>query len=174
MPRPEKVQQVEEIKHLVEGAHAVVLTDFTGLNVQELSELRHTLKRRGDALKVVKNTLARLAFQEKGLGDLNPYLVGPNAVVVARKDAVETLKTLFGFSKEVGKGAIKVGIVDGQLYETKDLERISKLPSLQDSRAQVVGILMAPLSGLVYTLQGLLNTLVAVLEEIEKKRKEEG
>ncbi len=174
MPRPEKVQQVEEIKHLLEGAQAVVLTDFTGLNVQELSELRRTLKRRGDALKVVKNTLARLAFQEKGLEVLNPYLEGPNAVVVARSDAVETLKALFGFNKEVGKGAIKVGVVDGQLYETQDLERISQLPSLQDSRAQVVGILMAPLSGLVYTLQGLLNTLVAVLEEIEKKRKEEG
>ena len=174
MPRPEKVQQVEEIKHLLEGAQAVVLTDFTGLNVQELSELRRTLKRRGDALKVVKNTLARLAFQEKGLEVLNPYLEGPNAVVVARSDAVETLKALFGFNKEVGKGAIKVGVVDGQLYETQDLERISQLPSLQDSRAQVGGILMAPLSGLVYTLQGLLNTLVAVLEEIEKKRKEEG
>ncbi len=174
MPRPEKVRQVEEIKHLLEGAQAVVLTDFTGLNVQELNELRHTLKRQGDALKVVKNTLARLAFQEKGLEVLNQYLVGPNAVVVARKDAVETLKALFSFKKEVGKGDIKVGVVDGQLYEAKDLERISKLPSLQDSRAQVVGVLMAPLSGLVYTLQGLLNTLVAVLEEIEKKRKEEG
>lgn len=172
--RPEKVEQVKIIRELVSGAQGVILADLTGLNVQEVTQFRSELKKCGDRIRVVKNTLARIALRETEYQDLVDYLVGPNAIIVSRKDIVETLKYVVDFQKEVGKGKLKVGKIGTQIYEAKDLVKIAKLPSLQESRAILVGVLQSPIMGLVGVLQNLLNGLVAVLEEIREKRKEEG
>lgn len=172
MPRPEKVQKVQALKEMVEPAQALFLLDFTGLSVPEITELRKKLREKKAVLKVVKNTLARRALQETGHRKITEFLVGPNALVIAYEDVVEPIKVVFDFAKEVGKGQLRVGEVQGEVLEGKDLERLSKLPPLSEMRAKAVGALSAPLYGLVNTLQGLLTSLVWTLEALRQKREE--
>lgn len=172
MPKPEKIQKVQALKEMVEPAQALFLMDFTGLSVPEITELRRKLKEKKAVLKVVKNTLARRALQESGHERITEFLVGPNALLIAYEDVVEPVKVVFDFTKEVGKGKLRVGEIQGQVLEEADLENLSKLPPLSEMRAKAVGALLSPLSGLVGTLQSLLSSLVWTLEALRQKREE--
>lgn len=172
--KPYKVEAVNSLKKLMEEARGVLLIDFTGLDAHETVELRRRIKKTHGIMKVIKNTLARIALQESRLEMLRDFLVGPNAFIVAYEDPLETLKTITEFQREFEKVEIKAGIIDDVVYSQKDLERIAKLPPLSESRANLVGVLEGNLYQLVWVFDGLLNGLVTVLNQIEDARKEEG
>ncbi len=172
MVKPEKVKKVEEIKELLKDAKGFYFADFTGLTVAEITDLRRRLREKNARMKVVKNTMTRRALEELGYEGFSEILVGPNALIVAYEDVVEPLKSIFEFKKEVNKTQLKVGYVDGELYDEKGLEKLSKLPSKDKLRAQVVGTLQAPIYGLVWRLKGMLTSFVVVLNEIKKKKEE--
>jgi large subunit ribosomal protein L10 len=173
MPKPEKIEAVKNLKEMLKDAKGVYLADFTGLTVPEITELRKRLKEKGYIFKVIKNTLARTAFEELGKTQINQFLVGPNALLVSHDDVVEPVKIFFEFKKEFQKSELKVGFIEDRILEAKELEALSKLPGLSELRAKIVGALQSPLYGLVYHLKGLLSSLVLTLESLKKKKEEE-
>jgi len=172
MVKPEKIKKVEEIKELLKDSKGFYLADFTGLTVAEITDLRRRLREKKALMKVVKNTMARRALEDLGYEGFSEILVGPNAIIVAYEDPVEPLKSIFEFIKEVNKTQLKVGYVEGTIFDADGLKQLSKLPSKDVLRAQVVGTLQAPIYGLVWRLKGMLTSLAVVLNEIKKKKEE--
>ncbi|MFQ5602839.1 MAG: 50S ribosomal protein L10 [bacterium] len=172
MPRVEKIAIVEEIAKKIDESKSVYLTDFTGLNVEEISELRRAFRGASVQYQVVKNTLARLSVKSLGRDDLLEYLDGPTAMAFSQDDPAAPARVLRDFAKGKDKPKIKAFIFDGELLGAERLNEIANLPSREALLSQVVGGLKAPLSNLVYSLNGLLNKLVNVLDAVKKQKEE--
>lgn len=170
LTREKKKAIVEEISGVLPQAKAVYLVNFLGLNVAEITELRARIRESGGYFKVAKNTLLRRIFEGTPYEALFSYLEGPNALLLALEDEVAPLKTTMEFFKEVEKGEVRVGQIGGEVMEGAVLEALSKLPGVQELRAQVVGAVGAPLYGLVWSLKGLLSQLVWVLNAVSEKK----
>lgn len=172
--KPEKIEAVKQIGEMLENATAFYFVDFHGWNVAEISKIRRDLKQNEARMKVVKNTLLKRALSEKELylEEMDPYLEGPTALVVSYKDEILPLKLINDHIKETGKGKIKAVYLGGTLYYGDAIDRLVKLPSLDQLRGMVVGAMAAPMYGLVYALSGLLRNLVSVLDQIKEKKGE--
>lgn len=165
MPTQEKVAAVEDLKTRLKGVKAVVLTEYRGLSVRQLSELRKQLRQVSAQYKVVKNRLAQRAVASSGLDVLRPHLGGPTGMVVAKDDPVAVAKALHTFAKANQALTIKAGYVDGQLLEAAGLKALAELPSQDALRGQLVGALQGPLAQLVGLLTAPPRELVYVLEQ---------
>lgn len=170
LSRQRKMEIVEEISKVLPQAKAVYLMNFVGLNVAQITEMRYRIREAGGYLKVVKNTLLRRVLDGTPYTSLFSYLEGPNALLLAIEDEVMPLKAALEYMKDVEKGEIRVGQIREQVFDPQALEEISKLPGLQELRAQVVGATGGPLYGLMWSLKGLLNQLVWVLKDLEEKK----
>ncbi len=148
---------------------ALYVTDFTGLNVARLTELRRRLRAAGVEYVVVKNTLARRALDSARVTGL-PHLAGPTALVLAGADPVVAAKVLADFQKEHEKPAIRGGLVDGRAVTPAQVKRLAALPSRPELLAQVGGALQAPLAGLAGALHGVLLSMVGALEALRVQR----
>ncbi len=168
-PRPEKVAEVAEIRELLsEGC--VVLTDFQGLNVKEISALRGKLREVGSGYRVVKNTLFRLAAAKTPAARLAEGLVGPTGILYTKDDPVVAVKALEDFGKTAKLVRIKAGFVDGQVLTAEQVQELAKIPPKQQLYAMVVGGLQSPISNLVGTLQSTLGQLALTLQAIAEKK----
>ncbi len=161
---------VAEVSEVLPQAKAVYLVNFVGLNVAQMTELRARIREAGGYFKVVKNTLLRRVFEGTAYESLFSYLEGPNALLLALEDEVTPLKAVLEYFKEVEKGEVRVGQIGEEVFDAQALEALSKLPGVQELRAQVVGAVGGPLYGLVWSLKGLLNQLVWVLKAVEEKK----
>ena len=142
MNRSEKAAFVEKFEARIRATQALYLTDFTGLDVPSMTGLRRRLKDAGADFLVVKNRLARRAFEELGAGfpDLSEHLTGPTGVVFGTDGPVEAAKVLNDFAKEHrARPAFKVGVVDGALVDAAHYERLAKLPPMEQLLAMVAG-----------------------------------
>lgn len=165
MPTQEKVAAVEDLRTRLGGAKAVVLTEYRGLTVQQVSELRRQLRVVAAQYKVVKNRLARLAVASSELKILSPQLTGPTGLVVSREDPVAVAKALAAFTRANQALTIKGGYVDGQAVDAAALKALADLPSRDALRAQLVGALQGPLARLVGLLKAPHRELVFILEQ---------
>jgi large subunit ribosomal protein L10 len=165
VPTQDKIESLEELKRRLGGVKAAVLTEYRGLSVQQLSELRKQLRSASATCRVVKNRIARLAVSDTALEGLAPHLKGPTALVLSREDPVAVAKTLQSFAKANPALAVKMGFVDGQVVAAEDLKALADLPSKEAMRAQLVGMIQAPLAQLVSLLQAAPRELVYVLAE---------
>lgn len=170
MARPEKEKAVEEIAEKITQASGVYLTDYKGLNVEEISDLRNKLREANVEFKVVKNTLARLSVNKVGYEGLLPYLTGPTAMAFALADPVAGAKILAEFAKKNEKLQIKACLFDGVVYDETRVKEIAQLPSKEEIYAQTVGMVVAPLRSLVTVLNGTISSLVNVLDQIREKK----
>lgn len=166
----EKQRVVEEIKGKVDEAQAVVLVDYRGLNVEELTELRSKYREAGVEYKVYKNTMMRFAFKDAGYEDFNEHLTGPNAVAFGFDDPVQVAKITHEFAKEHEKLEIKAGIVDGKIIDIEEVKSLASLPSKEVLVAQALAGLNAPITGFVNVLQGNIRNLVYALDAIRKQQ----
>ena len=166
----EKKQIVEEIKEKIENAQSVVLVDYRGLKVDEVTELRRNYTNAGVDYKVYKNTMARFAFKEMGLEEFNEYLVGPNAIAFGFDDPVQAAKVTNDFAKEHKNLEIKAGIVDGEIIGLDEIKDLASLPSREILIAQTLGGLNAPITGFANVLQGTIRNLVYALNAIAEKQ----
>jgi large subunit ribosomal protein L10 len=173
VPTAEKAGTIEELRRRLGGATAAVLTEYRGLTVQQLSELRKQLKAASAEYRVVKNRLARVAVEGSALASLRPHLSGPIGVVIARKDPAAVAKALQGFAKTHPALQVRVGVVDGQLLDSQGLKAVADLPSRAALRAQVVGAIQGPLGQLVGLLQAPQRELAYVLAERGKAAAEQ-
>jgi large subunit ribosomal protein L10 len=165
VPTQEKVAVVDDLKAQLGGAKTVVLTEYRGLTVQQLSELRKQLRQVSARYKVVKNRLARLARKASALEALSPHLKGPTGVIVSRDDPVALAKALAVFGKSNPALAIKAGVVDGQPLDPAGLKALADLPSRDALRAQLVAAVQGPLARLVGLLTAPHRELVYVLDQ---------
>jgi large subunit ribosomal protein L10 len=165
VPTQEKIEAVEDLTQRLSGVKTVLLTEYRGLTVQQLSELRKQLRAVSAEYKVVKNRLARIAVSASELGVLAPRLVGPVALVVSKDDPVAVAKAVSTFARTNQALAIKGGFVDGQLMDPDAVRALSELPSKDALRAQLVGAISGPLTQLVGLLQAPQRELAYILAE---------
>ena len=168
MNKTEKSKLVSELTEKIKGAKALYYTDFTGLNVKRMTELRRRLRRAGVEYVVIKNTLALRAVNESGL--VGERLRGPTGIVVA-VDPVAGAKVLTDFAKENdARPAVKGGMFDGQSIDADQIKRLATMPSREQLLAELAGGLNAPLASFVGALNGLLYTFVGALDALKTQR----
>lgn len=173
MPTAEKVESLEKLRERLHGVNTAVLTEYRGLTVQQLSDLRKQLKGAAAEYKVVKNRIARLAVSETALRPLAPHLKGPIAMVLSRQDPVAVAKALQGFARTNQTFAIKAGYVDGQMLMAADLKSLAELPSREALRSQIVGMVQGAAAQLVGLLEAPHRELAYVLEQHSKSASSE-
>jgi large subunit ribosomal protein L10 len=145
MARPEKVAVVDEIRAKVAESDATVLTEYRGLKVHELAELRASLRPSGTEYKVFKNTLARRAMDSPELVDVVSLLEGPVAIAFVRGDPAGAAKALRDFGKNNPALILKGGVLSGKVLAPNELEALAELPSREVLLAQIAGAFQAPL-----------------------------
>lgn len=145
MPRPEKVQAVADIREGLEGARAVFLTEYRGLSVQAIQDLRRALRESGAEYKVVKMTLAKLAAGDAGIEGLDEYLSGPTALAFANSDPVSTAKALKDFSKANEVFVLKAGYLSGNILTPEEVSKLAEIEPREVLLARIAGGAKAPL-----------------------------
>ncbi|MDA0746152.1 MAG: 50S ribosomal protein L10 [bacterium] len=175
MPTAEKVAVVEELTDVMRQSQGIYLTDFSGLDVTTFTELRKRLHKESVSCRVVKNRLALRAAKEAGVEGLDEMFQGPTGLVCSETDPLIPVRVITEFAKGAeGRPKIKAGLVDGTVYVDEQLERLASLPSREVLLTQLAVVLQSPISGLVYSLNGLLQNLVVVLNAIADKKGEAG
>lgn len=172
MVRPEKQLQVEEISQKLREAKSIFLTDFTGLNVEEITKLRRSFREAAVDFKVVKNTLAQLSLQEVGYEQILDYLRGPTAFAFGMGDAVAPARIILDFARRSEKPKIKAIIFEGRILDASQASVLAALPSREVLIARVVGGINSPLISLAGGLQAILRKLVGVLNAVCEKKSE--
>jgi large subunit ribosomal protein L10 len=168
MKRPEKEKLVAELKQKLSGAKALYYTDFTGLNVKRMTDLRRRLRKANVEYVVIKNTLALRAVNESGL--VGTRLKGPTGLVVA-KDAVAAAKVLADFAKENDqRPAVKGGLLEGKALDVAQVKKLATMPSREQMLAELGAGLQSPLAAFVGALNGLLYTFAGALEALRVQR----
>ena len=175
MARPEKAKQVEELSEIFSNARSVVLNDFTGLNVEKISELRRLCEKAGVEFRVVKNTLAKRSIKGTPAEDLEQYFDGPTALAISRESENISAKILVKFAEEYELPRLKAGVVEGKVIDATEVLALAKLPSKEELMSKLLGGIMSPGNRLVSVLQGSLRNLLYALNAIvEKKQPEPG
>jgi large subunit ribosomal protein L10 len=168
MKRNEKEQLVADLSDKIRGAKALYYTDFTGLNVKRMTELRRRFRRAGVEYVVIKNTLAARAVTDAGLG--SDRLRGPTGVVIGT-DAVIAAKVLADFAKEHDqRPEIKGGMLDGKAIDAAQVKKLALLPSREQLLAELGAGFQAPMAGFVGALNGLLYMFVGALDALKTQR----
>ena len=170
--KAQKQEMVTTLATQVAKSQTIYVTDFTGLNVAHITDLRRRLRAVGVEYVVVKNTLARRALTEQQLkdGGLESFLVGPTALVLAGTDPVGAAKVLTDFAREFEKPTIGVGLVEGKPITQAQVKSLAALPSKTQLLAQLGGALQAPMAGFLGVLNGLLYSMVGALEALKEQR----
>lgn len=165
-----KREVVEEIKAKIQGAQSLVLMSYQGLTAAQDTELRAKLREAGVEYKVYKNRLVRIAFNELGYTEFDHDLEGPTAVAFGHTDAVAPAKVLTEYVGKFGKIEIKSGMVDHVAIDKNGVKELSELPSKEVLVAKVLGMLQAPIVGLVRVLNGTIGGLAIALKAIADKK----
>ncbi len=169
MQREEKAAAVAEIGEQLEASTAVFAVDYRGISVPQAAELRTKLRESDASFNVVKNRLAKRATEGAGATDLDEHLVGPTALTYIRGDAVVAAKTLADFVKEHGVPTYKGGFMDGAALNAEQFTAIAKLPGVDVLRGQLVGLAASPLTGIVRTLNQLIQGMATQLGQISEQ-----
>jgi len=168
MKRTEKEQLVTELTTKIKSAQALYYTDFTGLNVKRMTELRRRLRKAGVEYVVIKNTLALRAVNESGL--VGERLKGPTGIVVAH-DALAGAKVLTDFAKENDqKPAVKGGMFDGRAIGADQVKQLANMPSREQLLSELGAGLMAPLAAFAGAMNGMMYQMVGALEALRAQK----
>lgn len=150
--RPEKSSIVDDLSAKLNASPFLFVTDYTGLKVDQFSELRNRLAEAGAKVHVVKNTFLRRAVSDAGLPDVGDVLTGQTAIVTGESDVAAAAKVVKVFAKEFKQPTVKAGIIDNALVSAAQVDAIADLPSREILLATFLGVLQAPASKLVRTL----------------------
>ena len=171
MNRTDKEAIVSEVAEKVSRATAMYFADFTGLTVEEETELRREFRKAGIEYRVVKNPLAKNALEQvAGYDRVYEKLVGPTGIAFSYSDVIVPARIIKKFNEKSGKLTLKAAVLEKQVFDGSQLEALSKLPSKKDLMAGIVGSLAAPVSGIVGAIGAVMRDLVNVIDAIEKKK----
>ncbi|MHB1457148.1 MAG: 50S ribosomal protein L10 [Armatimonadota bacterium] len=171
MPKQKNVDDVLELKQDVDQSSAMLVTDYRGLTVSEITALRRKLRETGTEYKVAKNTLLTLAAGEKATEEFKKLLEGPTAVAFIKGDnQVAAAKAMVDFVKDHKAMSIRGALVEGQVLNVEQVTALSKIPSKEILISQMLGSIQAPISGLVGTLQGCISSLVFTIQAVADQK----
>jgi large subunit ribosomal protein L10 len=173
MPRPDKASAVAQLTENFRSSKAAVLTEYRGLTVSQLTQLRRAL---GETTEyaVVKNTLSKIAVRDAGLQQLESLLEGPSAVAFVKGDPVEAAKGLRDFAKANPLLVIKGGVLDGKLISAAELSKIADLESREVLLAKVAGAANATLAKAAALFQAPLSQAARLAEALRAKAEQDG
>ena len=166
MQRKEKEALVADLHEKFKGAKAAILTDFTGLNVEQITQLRQRLRKSAVEYRVVKNTLLRRASQDTDIALLAEHFTGPIAIALSYEDSVAPAKILTEFSQKEPALEVRPGVVEGKVWTPKDIKALASLPSretliticlvlLKATPARFMQVLNSPIQRLLWALNGI-------------------
>ncbi|HEX8242688.1 MAG TPA: 50S ribosomal protein L10 [Longimicrobium sp.] len=171
MKRSDKDEFIGELQQKLEGASAFYLTDFTGLNVKQMTQFRARLRKQGVEYVVVKNTLAQRALQGLDVPDVAGFFTGPTGVVIGRDDAVAAAKALTDFAREFGdRPAVKVGVVERREVSADQVKKLADMPPREVLLAQIAGGLQAPMARLAGGMSQLLAGFARAVDALRQQK----
>ncbi len=170
MLKTEKEVFYKNLKEKIDSSHVLIMTEYKGLKVGELTELRRELRNVAVEYRVVKNTLLSLALDDMYREQMREYLAGPTAVALSGDDPVATIKVLKKFSEKFQNLKIKAGIYDGKILSAQELKDIASLPSIEVLYTMLISRLQSPLVQLINVFQSPVRSLIGALNEISKKK----
>lgn len=166
-----KTEAVDQIKNWFAESQDYIFTDYRGLTVQQITELRTKLRQNSADYRVVKNRFAKIALSQLGFPEVDAYLSGPTAVALASDDSGQVAKQLLEAGEEwpvVVKGAI----ISGGVFDAEQVKAYSKLPGRNELIAMLMGTMNAPLQNLAYAINGVTTKLVRTLQAVADKKAE--
>lgn len=171
MNREVKKERIQYLKDRFNSINSSILSNYRGLTVKEITDLRRMLRKSGAELKVVKNTLANMAAENTPFGQIKDYFSGPTAVTFCSTDPVGAARILNDFSKENPKLELKVGILEGAPMGVSEIKELANTPPREVLFARMLASFNAPVSGIAGVLGGVLRNLINVLSAISERRK---
>jgi large subunit ribosomal protein L10 len=173
--RPEKTTIVEDLSARLNASPFLIITEYSGMNVIEFSELRNRLAGAGAQCKVVKNTFLRRAVADVGFPDLGDLLAGQTAIVTGERDVCAAAKVLKTFSAEFQRPSVKAGVLDHAIISKDQIQALADLPAKPALQAQLLGVLKSPLQRLVTVLNEPGASLARLLKaKVDKEGGSEG
>jgi large subunit ribosomal protein L10 len=168
--RDEKTAEVEALKASLRSAKATVLTDFRGLTVAEITDLRRHLRKASVEYRVVKNTLARRAVASGPLEGLAGHFHGPTGVAIAHADPLAPARALAAWAKGRPTFQMKAGVVEGVLMGPAEIAAAAALPGRETLLSQMLSVLQAPVRNLASVLHGQVRALAAVMDQVRQQK----
>jgi len=159
-----KQELLAQYTDLLQRSQAVILTNYHGLSVAQVTQLRNQVREANGAYYVTKNTLIKLAMQQLDLAVSDEWLSGPTAAGFCFDDVPAVAKVIKDFAEETDLLSIKGALLGNKLISDERVKALASLPPVEVVKAQLLGTLSAPMSGLVGVLNGVLGGLVGVLE----------
>ena len=148
----QKKEEVTKLANKIKEAKLVLLTDYRGINVADVTNLRADLRKSGTEYTVIKNNITRRALKEAGIEGLEEELVGPTAVITNNEDYLEAAKTIYNVSKDNDYYKIKGGVVEGKVMTAEEIIALAKLPSKETLLSMLAGALLANISKVAIAL----------------------
>ena len=170
MARPDKVAAVDEIRARFEDADAALLTEYRGLGVGEIAEVRGALRDAGSDYKVLKNTLTRIAVREVGLEELVGMLEGPTAIAFIKGDAAAAAKALDDAARKFPVLVIKGGVLNGRVIDASQAGQLAKLEPREVQLAKIAMMMNSPAQQMANVLSALLRNLGSMLAQVVEKK----
>ncbi len=165
----EKKEVVNNFKEMFSKSTFTIVTDYRGFTVAEITDLRKRLRKDNADYKIAKNTLMRLAAKETNLSELENLLEGPTAILLGYGDPTACAKTFVEFIKEIEKGQIKGGMLDGKLISKDEIKIFASLPAKEVLLSQIAGLLTANAASMVGIFESLIRDIALLAEEVAKK-----
>lgn len=165
-----KNEKIEAIKEHVAKAKVMIVTEYKGLSVAEITDVRRRLQKEDGDYTVVKNTLAKIAIKGTPFECMSDLLEGPVAIAMGFGDEVSPAKVFTKFMKDSKKGEIKGGAVDGVLLSPKEVEALAKLPSKEELYAKILGSINSPASGIANSVNAVMRSLVYAMDQVRQKK----
>ena len=170
MPNTKNINQVEQLTDKLAKAKAVYFTEYHGLNVEDITDLRREFSKNGIEFKVAKNTLIKLAANNNKLTGLNSFLTGSTAIALSYDDPTGPARILKQFKKEHELPEVKGIIFDGEILEGKEFERIADLPTKEQSLSMLVSALSSPMTQLALILKSSMTDLGNALSNLKDQK----
>ena len=173
MDRAAKENMVAELREKLKAAKIAILAGYTGMNVAKLTDLRNELRKADSEMRVIKNTLMRIASQGTDYDKLEEHLKGPLALIMNFGDVVEPAKVMAAFAKKNAELDIKVGVLQGKVLTREQLAALAALPSREILLGQLLSVMVGVQTGLVNVLAGVPRKLVQTLAAYRMKKEQE-
>ena len=170
MSTPQKEAVLKDTVQRIKDVRGIYLADFTGMTVMSLSLLRKRCREQGVQFRVIKNTLLKRAFHERGIQALDEHLVGPTGLVFSTDNEMAPAKILADFAKEFERPRLKAAVVDGQLYDHTAIVRLAKLPSREVLLSQVIATFIAPMTTFLGAVNAMLATPANIADALAREK----
>ncbi len=169
----EKQAAVQAVKERFSGVNDYVFTNYRGLTVEQITQIRGALREQDADFRVLKNRTARIAFQDLEYPDVSELLTGPTAVALARGESGPVVKKLIDFAKEMPV-ELKGGLISGSVFSLEQIEAYSRLPTREELLAKLMSAMNGTAQNLVFVLNAIPQKLVRTLQAVKEKKESEG